>query len=296
MREVRNKHAHQVEFSLAETYRALDSAELLLREVGAVDEAQRIAARKPEVLSALGGGAAGRSLPAPPSAPTSARLPAPPTNALPSSTGPAATAALSIASEAGTTSPLTRRQLRDQPEPDASVPPPAPTPSAHLSLDAVSELSYAMAHARIVPVQEVRVSYVGPELRGASLEIEAATANGSLGAPKVVILDLAPGLKTLAGLDLLSLDPAPMLQVDTEQPGSITLTLRGPDGALIADHRHPVTVLAANQWIARELHLGLELLASFAQPQAAALTPVLQRASDLLGQSSGRTELDGLSE
>lgn len=293
MREVRNKHAHQVEFSLAETYRALYSAELLLREVGAVDEAQRIAARKPEVLSALGGGAAGRSFPAPPSAPTSARLPAPPTNALPSSTGPAATAALSIASEAGTTSPLTRRQLRDQPEPDASVPPPAPTPSAHLSLDAVSELSYAMAHARIVPVQEVRVLYVGPELRGASLEIEAATANGSLGAPKVVILDLAPGLKTLAGLDLLSLDPAPMLQVDTEQPGSITLTLRGPDGALIADHRHPVTVLAANQWIARELHLGLELLASFAQPQAAALTPVLQRASDLLGQSSGRTELDG---
>ncbi len=43
----------------------------------------------------------------------------------------------------------------------------------------------------------------------------------------------------------------------------------------------------------RELHLGLELLASFAQPQATALTPVLQRASDLLGQSSGRTELDG---
>lgn len=293
MREVRNKHAHQVEFSLAETYRALDSAELLLREVGAVDEAQRIAARKPEVLSALGGGAAGRSLPAPPSAPTSARLPAPPTNALPSSTGPAATAALSIASEAGTRSPLTRRQLRDQPEPDASVPPPAPTPSAHLSLDAVTELSYAMAHARIVPVQEVRVSYAGPELRGASLEIEAATASGSLGAPKVVILDLAPGLKTLAGLDLLSLDPAPMLQVDTEQPGSITLTLRGPDGELIADHRHPVSVLAANQWIARELHLGLELLASFAQPQATALTPVLQRASDLLGQSSGRTQLDG---
>ncbi|WP_431796045.1 DUF4011 domain-containing protein [Microbacterium enclense] len=150
-----------------------------------------------------------------------------------------------------------------------------------------------MAHARIVPVQDVRVSYSGPELCGASLAIEASTANGSLGAPKVVILDLAPGLKTLAGLDLLSLDPAPMLQVDTEQPGSITLTLRGPDGAVIADHRHPVHVLAANQWIARELHLGLELLASFAQPQATVLTPVLQRASDLLGLSSGRTELDG---
>ncbi len=69
MREVRNKHAHQVEFSLAETYRALDSAELLLREIGADAEAQRIAARKPAVLAALGGGATGRSLPSPPSAP-----------------------------------------------------------------------------------------------------------------------------------------------------------------------------------------------------------------------------------
>ncbi len=184
MREVRNKHAHQVEFSLAETYRALDSAELLLREVGAIDEAQRIAARKPVVLSALGGGAAGRSLPAPPSAPTSARLPAPPTTVLPSSTDPAASAAQSVASEAETTSPLTRRQLREQSETDASVPPPAPTPSARLSLDAVSELSYAMAHARIVPVQEVRVSYAGPELRGASLEIEAPRPAVPWGRPK----------------------------------------------------------------------------------------------------------------
>lgn len=297
MREVRNKHAHQVEFSLAETYRALDSAELLLREVGADDEARRIAARKPAVLSALGGGATGRSLPSPPSAPLPAppvaRLPVPPAVPLPSSTAPAATTPQSTESDAAAASPLTRRQRREQPETNASATPPAPAPSARLSLDAVTELSYAMAHARIVPVQEVRVSYAGPELRGASLEIEAVTASGSLGAPKVVILDLAPGLKTLAGLDLLSLDPAPMLQVDTEQPGFITLTLRGPDGSVIADHRHPVNVLAANQWIARELHLGLELLASFAQPQATALTPVLQRASDVLGRSSGRTELDG---
>ena len=293
MREVRNKHAHQVEFSPAETYRALDSAELLLREIGADEEAQRIAARKPAVLSALGGGAAGRPLPSPPSA----ALPAPPVAQLPPAPAvpvvPSSQTEVSAGSNAAAAVPLTRRQQRDQAQPTATATPPASVPSARLSLDAVTELSYAMAHARIVPVQEVRVSYAGPELRGASLEIEASTAGGSLGAPKVVILDLAPGLKTLTGLDLLSLDPAPMLQVDTEQPGFITVTLRGPDGALIADHRHPVTVLAANQWIARELHLGLELLASFAQPQATALTPVLQRASDLLGQSTGRTQLDG---
>ena len=114
LREVRNKHAHQVEFSLAETYRALDSAELLLREISAVDEAQRIAARKPAVLAALGGGATGRPLPSPPSAPLPAppvvRLPVPPAAPLPS----AATASLPTELDASEALPLTRRQLREQ--------------------------------------------------------------------------------------------------------------------------------------------------------------------------------------
>lgn len=46
LRDVRNRHAHQVAFTPAETYRALDSAELLLRAVGANEEAARVAARK----------------------------------------------------------------------------------------------------------------------------------------------------------------------------------------------------------------------------------------------------------
>lgn len=295
MREVRNKHAHQVEFTPAETYRALDSAELLLREVGAIDEAQRIAAHKPAVLAMLGGGAGStRTLPPPPAAPLPSApvsLPAPPAISLPSLS---TDVSLPVSPAEGTTQSethsLSRRRLRERPDVDAPL---NAVPKARLSLDAVSELSYAMAHARIVPVQEVRVAYDGPELRGASFEIEASTAQGSLGAPKVVILDLAPGTKTLTGLDLLSLDPEPMLRVDVEQAGAIALTLRAPDGAVIAEHRHPVTVLAANQWIARELHLGLELLASFVQPQATALTPVIQHASDLLEEATGRSALDG---
>ncbi len=42
LREVRNKWAHTGEFSDAETYRAIDSAELLLRAIGAVDVAERV--------------------------------------------------------------------------------------------------------------------------------------------------------------------------------------------------------------------------------------------------------------
>ncbi|MCC9186221.1 hypothetical protein MMAG44476_34741 [Mycolicibacterium mageritense DSM 44476 = CIP 104973] len=42
LREVRNKWAHTGEFSDAETYRAIDSAELLLRAIGATDVAARV--------------------------------------------------------------------------------------------------------------------------------------------------------------------------------------------------------------------------------------------------------------
>ena len=42
MREVRNKWAHTGEFTDAEAYRAIDSAELLLRAIGAVETAERV--------------------------------------------------------------------------------------------------------------------------------------------------------------------------------------------------------------------------------------------------------------
>ncbi|MDF2829653.1 MAG: hypothetical protein K0R01_2936, partial [Mycobacterium sp.] len=42
MREVRNKWAHTGEFSETETYRAIDSAELLLRAIGAAEAAERV--------------------------------------------------------------------------------------------------------------------------------------------------------------------------------------------------------------------------------------------------------------
>lgn len=49
LREVRNKWAHTGEFSDAETYRAIDSAELLLRSVGAAEVAETMHKLKSEV-------------------------------------------------------------------------------------------------------------------------------------------------------------------------------------------------------------------------------------------------------
>lgn len=293
LREVRNRYAHQVDFTPAEMYRALDSAELLLREIGADEEASRVAHRKPTVMAALSGGNA-KPLPMPPPAPMPGRMREPAIHGLPPA--PAAPTATHSGDQGSSPVPLTRRSLREVHEPQASARPDPPTPGgrARLTVESVTELSYAVAHARIVAVQEVRVAYDGPELRGASLEIEANCAAGSLGGPKVVLVDLAPnGTVVITAPDLLMLDPGAMLAVDTQQPGQIRATLRDANGDVIAEQANDVVVLAANQWIARELHLGLELLASFVQPQASALTPVLQAASDRLATATGRSDLDG---
>ncbi len=53
LREVRNKWAHTGEFTDAEAYRAIDSAELLLRAIGAPDVAARLTALKAQVSPAV---------------------------------------------------------------------------------------------------------------------------------------------------------------------------------------------------------------------------------------------------
>lgn len=53
LRTVRNKWAHNEEFSIAETYRALDSAEMLLRELAAEAQAEDLHALKTSVLAAM---------------------------------------------------------------------------------------------------------------------------------------------------------------------------------------------------------------------------------------------------
>jgi len=53
LRGARNKWAHREEFTVAETYRALDSAEILLRAVAADADADEVAALKVTVLAVM---------------------------------------------------------------------------------------------------------------------------------------------------------------------------------------------------------------------------------------------------
>lgn len=75
LREVRNKWAHTGQFSAAEAYRAIDSAELLLRTIGVADQAEQLAELKATV-SPLG--AASRPEPQHTPTPTTPRSAPPP--------------------------------------------------------------------------------------------------------------------------------------------------------------------------------------------------------------------------
>ncbi|OJV84872.1 DUF4011 domain-containing protein [Microbacterium sp. 70-16] len=254
LRDVRNRWAHNEDFSVAEVYRALDSAEMLLVAVGAHEAADTIREQKRTVLAKM----------------TTESAPE--------------MAAVGPASEVAPTTiggPVFPSEDADWSAADVAI-----------SISALPVVSYAHARNAIEIVDEVTIDYRGEELRGASVEIEAISRLGSLGDPKVVIVDLDGTTPTsLRNADLV-LDPVRMLAVEHPSDGVIRATLRDADGSVIAHSDTPVTVLAANQWLANPPQLSLELLASFVQPNSPAIAPLLVEASDRLQQATGNSRLD----
>ena len=252
LRQVRNDWAHNQPFSAASAFRALDSAELLLREIDAQEEADAIARAKAGLLPAT---AAPEGL---------------------ASVSPAPTDAGSRASSS---------HVADE-----------PTGGPRISVSSLPVLSYAMAHCRVLVIDEIGVAHEGPDIRGATIEVEVECASGSLGGPKVLLLDLADGqTTTLRTIDLV-LDPARMLAVETQQPGRIITTLRDPAGSTLATVASEVQVLAASQWMARPTHLGMEMLASYVQPNSDSIPPLILQASDRVGALTGDSSLNGYHE
>ncbi|TFC59573.1 DUF3320 domain-containing protein [Cryobacterium sp. TMT2-15-1] len=261
LREVRNQWAHNQEFTPQTAYRAVDSAELLLRMVGADTQADALAALKQTVL------------PVKPPVPT-----VPPTDT---------TIAETDAAPAG---PGQAPQL---PRPAAPGNATVTAASARITIKSVPYLSYAMAHCRVPVVDEIIIENLGGETRGASIEVDVVSGEGSLGGPKVLLVDLdEQKATTLRTIDLV-LDPARMLRVEEQRPGLIRAVLRNSAGDQLAETSVDVQILAFNQWIATPLHLGLELLAAHVQPNAAAIAPLLLEASDLLKASTGDSSLSG---
>lgn len=259
LRTVRNKWAHSEEFSVAETFRALDSAEILLRAIHSDGEAAHIAARKSAVLAFMATTAAtesGRADPLP----------------------DLAAAEETERAEESVSAPETEKEADS---------------STNIAVSTIPVLSYAHAHNAIPAVTSVTIEHQGEELRGASVEIEVISQLGPLGDPSIKIVDLDGETPTvLRSLDVL-LDPTRMLGVEAPMRGKVIVTLRNSNNEVLSQNKSDVQILAANQWQAVPQHLSLELLATFVQPNSRSIANILVEASDVLAQSTGSSALDG---
>lgn len=269
LREVRNRWAHNEAFTAAEAYRAIDSVELLLQAIGAPGAAAE-AARLKSTVSALHTAALTSEGQAQP-----ACEPAPPVGQRPDEQ----------------TVPTAR--FAPTPAHQTMTLPAANTGTVRLEIKAISDLSYPMAHCRIPVVDQVTIDGVTEDLRGAVLRVDVVSAEGSHGGPRELHVDLAAGKPTILRDVDLALDPASMLTVDDQRPGRIEAVLQNSAGEVIAKAFNDVNILAANQWKATPLQLGLEMLAAHVQPNATAISGLMLDVSDRLNAATGRSAIDG---
>lgn len=255
--QIRNDWAHHGEFTAQTAYRALDTAELLLRQFASA-EADEINELKIKLIPELFGGDTHSS----------------------ERSGPI--------EQAG-------QRARDPEVSSEARPAESPTGPELIGLEvtSVSTISYAMAHAKVPIVDEVLISAPAQDLSEATLEVVVESTSGRLSDPKVIVLDLPAGQdRTIRSIQVL-LDPIRMLATDELTPGVVRATLTTTDGVVVGTTTQRIQVLAANQWVASPAQLGLEMLALHVQPNARVLESVLLDAADRLLKATGSSALDG---
>lgn len=166
-------------------------------------------------------------------------------------------------------------------------------PGPRIDISAVADLSYAMAHCRIPVIDHITVHNTGVDQRGAVLEVDVVSADGSHGGSREVHLDLAAYKPTVSRSVDLKLDPTSMLRVTDQRPGIIRAVLRNAQGDVIAQSANDVNILAANQWKASPPQLALEMLAAYVQPNSASITALMPQLSDRLRDLTGKSAIDG---
>src|SRR3954449_6826633 len=167
----------------------------------------------------------------------------------------------------------------------------APAAAVSIELTSTPVLSYALAHNRVrvsarralpstatVPHSTARPSVRDPE--------------GPIGSAVELTADLDEGRTTVLSDVALTLDPAAMLQVDSQRPGVIDVEVVAGE-RVIGHASTPVRVLAAQQWLASPLPLALEMLAAHVQPNHPAVTGLIEEAAEILDRDTGSDLVDG---
>src|SRR3954463_9103664 len=167
----------------------------------------------------------------------------------------------------------------------------APVAAVSIELTTTPVLSYALAHNRVPVVNRLSLTSTAA-VAGAPVRLPVRAPGGPIGSPVELPADLDEGRTTVLQDVALTLDPAAMLQVDSQRPGVIDVEVVA--GELVIGHAStPVQVLAAQQWLATPLPLALEMLAAHVQPNHPAVTALIEEAAELLELHTGSDLLDG---
>ena len=161
------------------------------------------------------------------------------------------------------------------------------TSASRITIDttAVSTVSYPMAHNRIAVLGPIRIGGAGRTVAGASVTVTLRDALGVLGSGAALV-DLPAAGSTVLTSPPSPLDPGAMARVQEQRDGSLQVSV-AIDGQVVAERSFPVTILAAQQWVARPPMLGLEMLAAFVMPNDPAIGTLARRAGDLLAAGAG---------
>ena len=328
LRKVRNDWAHMAEFSDSDTDRALDSGARLLRAVAAKEadavEAMLSAHRRQRYGDT--------STTADVSHPSQQQAPPPVGLTVPNSYNRAAepaddahaeSQALEPASPQAPRAAMTMTEQQPNSEPASAEDAPRPAPFSRLNADGflvgavpatstdsapvtgarpaspaavtitaetLTTLSYAMAHNAISPISSIELTST-EDVRGAVLEIALHQDSGPIGAPQQYYVDLARDQPTLVPVRRFVLDGSAMLALESPRPGRFEMTVRADDRVL-GSARHDVDLLAAQQWRAVPLQLGLEMLPAHVTPHHPLLRPLLLEAADVLRDTTDSAALD----
>ncbi|HZB48614.1 MAG TPA: DNA helicase, partial [Mycobacteriales bacterium] len=166
------------------------------------------------------------------------------------------------------------------------------TQQISIEFEATPVLSYAMAHNEIPAISRLRIDGVAADVRAATLRLTVADAQGPIGDPQDVLLDLAAGEPTVLSDLTLVLDPAAMLQVEEQRPGTIRAELV-IGGEVVAEQVVRIRVLAAGQWLATPPALALELLAAHVLPNHPAVGALLEEVAERLRAGTGSPSIQG---
>ncbi len=165
-------------------------------------------------------------------------------------------------------------------------------PAVAIAATSTPVLSYALAHNRVPVVSRLALTNHGGPARAATVRVRVLDAEGPIGGAVERLVDLDAGRTTVLGDVGLAMDPAVMLQIEEQRPGSIEVDVL-VDGEDVGGTALPVQVLAANQWLAAPAPLALEMLAAHVQPNHPAVAVLLDEAATLLGARTGDPSLQG---